>query len=60
MPHLSFFSKVLKLYAWEESFFDKIIRIRNNELKYLRMASCFNAIIQFTFTCAPFLVSLCW
>ncbi|KAJ7390655.1 Multidrug resistance-associated protein 1 [Desmophyllum pertusum] len=49
--------KVLKLYAWEESFLSKITRIRNNELKYLRNASCFNAIIEFTFTCAPFLVS---
>lgn len=54
----SFLSQVLKLYAWEESFLSKITRIRNNELKYLRNASCFNAIIEFTFTCAPFLVSL--
>lgn len=50
--------KVLKLYAWEEPFLSKIMRIRKNELKYLRNASCFNAIIEFTFTCAPFLVSL--
>ncbi|KAL9964380.1 hypothetical protein ACROYT_G028012 [Oculina patagonica] len=49
--------KVLKLYAWEEPFLSKIMSIRNDELKYLRNASCFNAVIEFTFTCAPFLVS---
>lgn len=58
--HFFFFFtfQVLKLYAWEEPFLSKIMRIRKNELKYLRNASCFNAIIEFTFTCAPFLVSL--
>lgn len=57
--HFFFFTfQVLKLYAWEEPFLSKIMRIRKNELKYLRNASCFNAIIEFTFTCAPFLVSL--
>jgi len=50
--------QVLKLYGWEEPFLCKIMGIRKNELKYLRNASCFNAIIEFTFTCAPFLVSL--
>ncbi|CAH3027480.1 unnamed protein product [Porites evermanni] len=49
--------KVLKLYAWEESFLSRIMHIRNNELRCLRNASCFNAVIEFTFTCAPFLVS---
>lgn len=49
--------KALKLYAWEESFLSKIMQIRNRELKYLRNACCLNAITEFTFTCAPFLVS---
>ncbi len=53
-----YISQVLKLYAWEEPFLSKIMSIRNDELKYLRNASCFNAVIEFTFTCAPFLVSL--
>lgn len=56
--HFFFTFQVLKLYAWEEPFLSKIMRIRKNELKYLRNASCFNTIIEFTFTCAPFLVSL--
>ena len=54
----SFFPQVLKLYAWEQSFLSKIMEIRNDELRYLRNASCFNAVIEFTFTCAPFLVRL--
>ena len=50
--------KALKLYAWEESFLNKVLQIRNHELKYLRRAACFNAVTEFTFTCAPFLVSI--
>lgn len=47
----------LKLYAWEESFLNKVTQIRKNEVKFLRNAFCINAIIEFTFICAPFLVS---
>ncbi|ELU09880.1 hypothetical protein CAPTEDRAFT_178694 [Capitella teleta] len=50
--------KVLKLYAWELSFEDKVINIRNKELKVLRQAAYLNAASSFTWTCAPFLVSL--
>lgn len=49
--------KALKLYAWEESFLNKVMQIRHHELRYLRKASCSNAVTEFTFTCAPFLVS---
>ncbi|XP_078381397.1 ATP-binding cassette sub-family C member 3-like [Oculina patagonica] len=49
--------KALKLYAWEEYFLNKVMQIRNHELKYLRKASCLNAVTEFTFTCAPFLFS---
>ncbi|XP_072168419.1 multidrug resistance-associated protein 1-like [Diadema setosum] len=50
--------KVLKLYAWEESFQEKILAIRNKELKVLRYAAYLNAFNSFTWTCAPVLVSV--
>ncbi|EDO36474.1 predicted protein [Nematostella vectensis] len=50
--------KVLKLYAWEESFMAKVTGIRNQELHHLKNAMYLNAFFGFTFTCAPFLVSL--
>lgn len=49
--------KVLKLYAWEESFQSKILAIRDKELKVLRLAAYLNAFTSFTWTCAPVLVS---
>ena len=49
--------QVLKLYAWELSFQDKILAIRNEELKVLKKAAYLNAASSFTWTCAPFLVS---
>nr|XP_054762700.1 multidrug resistance-associated protein 1-like [Lytechinus pictus] len=50
--------KVLKLYAWEESFQAKILAIRDKELKVLRLAAYLNAFTSFTWTCAPVLVSV--
>ncbi|CAH3177882.1 unnamed protein product [Porites lobata] len=50
--------KVLKLYAWEESFINKITEIRNKELHHLRQSLYLNSAVGFTFICAPFLVSL--
>ena len=52
--------QVLKLYAWELSFQDKILAIRNEELKVLKKAAYLNAASSFTWTCAPFLVSAAW
>ncbi len=49
--------KVLKLYAWELSFQDKISAIRNIELETLRKYAYLSAFGTFTWTCAPFLVS---
>lgn len=49
--------KVLKLYAWEESFINKIAGIRTKEVKYLKKAAFLNASFDFSFACAPFLVS---
>jgi len=48
--------QVLKLYAWEPSFQEKILDIRNKELKVLRKAAYLNAAASFSWTCAPFLV----
>ncbi|KAL9964349.1 hypothetical protein ACROYT_G027978 [Oculina patagonica] len=50
--------KVLKLYAWETSFMKMVSKLRKRELRFLRNASYLNASFMFTFTCAPFLVSL--
>ncbi|XP_077285787.1 multidrug resistance-associated protein 1-like [Arctopsyche grandis] len=50
--------KVLKLYAWEPSFEEKILKIRNKEMKILRQSAYLNAITFFILSCAPFLVSL--
>jgi len=50
--------QVLKLYAWELSFQEKILDIRNKELKVLRKAAYLNAAALFSWTSAPFLVCL--
>ncbi|KAK3909098.1 Multidrug resistance-associated protein 1 [Frankliniella fusca] len=50
--------KVLKLYAWEPSFEEEILKIRNKEIKVLKKAAYLNAGTAFIWTCAPFLVSL--
>lgn len=48
--------KVLKLYAWEPSFEDQILKIRNKEIKVLKEAAYLNAGTSFIWSCAPFLV----
>lgn len=50
--------KVIKLYAWENSFLQRILAVRAEELRNLRRSAYFGAIQSFTWTCAPFLVSL--
>ena len=50
--------KILKLYAWEDSFIKKILEIRDEELRVLRSAAYLNAISSFFWNCAPFLVSI--
>lgn len=49
--------KVLKLYAWEESFEEQIMKIRNKEINTLRKSSYLNAGSMFIWNCAPFFVS---
>uniref|UniRef100_A0A7N8XQL6 Multidrug resistance-associated protein 1 n=1 Tax=Mastacembelus armatus TaxID=205130 RepID=A0A7N8XQL6_9TELE len=50
--------KVLKLYAWELAFKDKISEIRESELQVLKKAAYLGAGSTFTWVCAPFLVAL--
>ncbi|KAL1454350.1 hypothetical protein WDU94_010619, partial [Cyamophila willieti] len=50
--------KVLKLYAWELSFQEQILRIRAMEIKVLKEATYLHAATSFIWSCAPFLVSL--
>ena len=50
--------KVLKLYAWEPSFIDQVLGIRNNEVKVMKTTAYYKAIIFFFFTIAPFMVGL--
>ncbi|EDV20619.1 uncharacterized protein TRIADDRAFT_50946 [Trichoplax adhaerens] len=50
--------KVLKLYAWEKSFINKILGIREDELKQLLRSRLLNAIGFFAWSNAPFLVAL--
>uniref|UniRef100_I2CX20 Multidrug resistance-associated protein 1 n=1 Tax=Macaca mulatta TaxID=9544 RepID=I2CX20_MACMU len=51
--------KVLKLYAWELAFKDKVLAIRQEELKVLKKSAYLAAVGTFTWVCTPFLVALC-
>ncbi|XP_015416781.1 PREDICTED: multidrug resistance-associated protein 1 [Myotis davidii] len=51
--------KVLKLYAWELAFKDKVLAIRQEELKVLKKSAYLAAMGTFTWVCTPFLVALC-
>ncbi|XP_063816843.1 ATP-binding cassette sub-family C member 3 isoform X3 [Pseudophryne corroboree] len=50
--------KVLKLYAWEPSFAQKVLEIRSKELNVLKKSAYLNALSTFAWTSAPFLVAL--
>ncbi|KAK2885071.1 ATP-binding cassette sub-family C member 3 isoform X2 [Channa argus] len=50
--------KVLKLYAWENSFKEKVLAIRQKELNVLRKTAYLGALSTMAWTSAPFLVSL--
>uniref|UniRef100_A0A8C6XH17 ABC-type glutathione-S-conjugate transporter n=1 Tax=Naja naja TaxID=35670 RepID=A0A8C6XH17_NAJNA len=50
--------KVLKLYAWETSFAEKVLEIRRNELRVLKKSAYLNSISTFAWISAPFLVAL--
>uniref|UniRef100_A0A8D0QXR5 Multidrug resistance-associated protein 1 n=1 Tax=Sus scrofa TaxID=9823 RepID=A0A8D0QXR5_PIG len=51
--------KVLKLYAWELAFKEKVLAIRQEELKVLKKSAYLAAVGTFTWVCTPFLVALC-
>ncbi|XP_030063833.1 ATP-binding cassette sub-family C member 3 isoform X2 [Microcaecilia unicolor] len=50
--------KVLKLYAWETSFQEKVLEIRQNELRILKKSAYLRALSIFVWTSAPFLVAV--
>ncbi|XP_076024056.1 ATP-binding cassette sub-family C member 3 isoform X2 [Genypterus blacodes] len=50
--------KVLKLYAWENSFKEKVLAIRQKELNVLRKMAYLGALSTMAWTSAPFLVAL--
>ncbi|KAJ8344971.1 hypothetical protein SKAU_G00291640 [Synaphobranchus kaupii] len=50
--------KVLKLYAWELAFRDKVSEIRETELSVLKKSAFLGAMSTFTWVCTPFLVAL--
>lgn len=50
--------KVLKLYAWEDSFEDKILQKRQLELDVFKRMSFYAAGSSFLWTCSPILVSV--
>ncbi|KAL4228773.1 hypothetical protein ACF0H5_011815 [Mactra antiquata] len=50
--------KVLKLYAWEPSFEQKVRDIRDKELNVIKKAAYLSAVSTFFWTSAPFLVTL--
>lgn len=49
--------KVLKLYAWESSFEEQVLKIREKEVNILGKIAYLNASTSFIWSCAPFLVS---
>uniref|UniRef100_A0A9J8BNT1 ABC-type glutathione-S-conjugate transporter n=1 Tax=Cyprinus carpio carpio TaxID=630221 RepID=A0A9J8BNT1_CYPCA len=50
--------KVLKLYAWETSFQEKILQIRQKELNVLRKTAYLSALSTMAWISAPFLASV--
>ena len=50
--------KVLKFYAWERSFQDKVTKTRNKEVDNLKKFMIINAIQQFVFFGTPFAVAV--
>ncbi|KAK9886064.1 hypothetical protein WA026_014848 [Henosepilachna vigintioctopunctata] len=50
--------KVLKLYAWEPSFQQQVLKIRNKEISVMKKAAYVSTVSSFLFSCAPFMVIL--
>ena len=52
--------QVLKLYAWEPYFEEKLFEIRKKETDNLRIFWMLVAASNVLWICTPFVVSLCW
>ncbi|CAH1406919.1 unnamed protein product [Nezara viridula] len=50
--------KVLKLYAWEPSFIERVLKIRDKEIKLLKTNAYLRATTSFLYSCIPFLVTI--
>ncbi len=50
--------KVLKLYAWEESFIAQVLETRGKEIAVQKKAAYLNAVMSLFWTVAPFVVGL--
>ncbi|KAF9586459.1 hypothetical protein BGW38_004536 [Lunasporangiospora selenospora] len=51
--------RVIKLYAWEGTFLQKVLAVRNDqELAMMKKIGYLSAVQSFTWACTPFLVSL--
>jgi hypothetical protein len=57
---ITFFRKVLKLYAWETSFEEKIASIRNGELLKKRKRHILDSITHLMHTASDYLVIQCF
>ena len=51
--------KVVKLYAWEKPFIEKVKAIRSNEIETLKKLALTRALNSFLGTFGPFLVTIC-
>ena len=52
--------KVLKLYAWEEAFQEKLLDVRDQELSFIRKSALYFSGTVISLTCAPVMVSGNW
>ncbi|KAG0263291.1 hypothetical protein BG011_009020 [Mortierella polycephala] len=51
--------RVIKLYAWEGTFLQKVLTVRNDhELATMKSIGYLSAVQSFTYVCTPFMVSL--
>lgn len=57
MDELLYGIKVIKLYAWEQPFLQRILNVRDTELYTLKKIAYLQALSTFTWSCTPFLVS---
>ncbi|XP_077538722.1 multidrug resistance-associated protein 1-like isoform X3 [Haemaphysalis longicornis] len=50
--------KILKLYAWEEPFRQRVVDVRKKEMEMLRRIAYYFGVMNFVWNCISFLVSL--